>query len=74
MPTGLLFCGISTGLQSNSRVCMTFLPAMCLGPKDRPVHFGDDPDSESGLLSGPLRSFFAKTLISNRAYSISLIG
>ena len=33
---------------------MQFLPDMCLGPKDRPLHFGDDPDSESGLLSRSL--------------------
>ena len=32
---------------------MTFLPEMCLGPKDI-LHFGDDPDLESGLLSGSL--------------------
>ena len=33
---------------------MKFLPEMCLGPKDRPLHFGDNQDSESGLLSGSL--------------------
>ena len=33
---------------------MKFLPEMCFGPKDRPLHFGDNQDSESGLLSGSL--------------------
>ena len=31
-------------LKCNKRICMNFLPKVCLEPRKNPVHFWDDPD------------------------------
>ena len=34
-------------MQSNERICMKLL--VCIGPRNNPFHFGDDPDYDPDL-------------------------
>ena len=34
----------SNYVKSNERICMKLLPEVCLGPRNNPLDFGNDPD------------------------------
>ena len=47
---------------------MKLLPEPYLRSRDRPLYFGDDPDTESGILSGSLGGCLVGCIYENLPY------